>query len=414
MDIPSDLAGLAVALASGLLIGGERERRKGQGPRRSPAGIRTFALVALFGGLAAIVGGAIVIAVALAFVAGAALVGYLVTRDEDPGLTTEAALVVTFLLGALAIDQPELAAGLAVAVTVLLATRGTLHRFVSLLITEEELHDILIFAAAAVIVLPLLPNREVGPYDVINPFQIWRLVVLVMGISGVGYISTRVLGVRFGLPLAGLAGGFISSAATIGSMGTRTAGAARPIRRAAVAGAVLSTVATVLQMVIVLASVSAAVLQSLAGALAAGGAVAIVYGGLSARRIPPATEADAAGSGGRAFSLRNSLLFAALITSVLFISAAANDWIGSSGVYLSTALAGFADAHAASASAAALAARGEISTTASAIAVLIALTTNSATKIVVAMVAGGPQFGTRVGIGIVLVLLGFWAGAPLI
>jgi hypothetical protein len=105
MDLPTDVTGIAVALAAGLLVGAERERRKGEGPARAAAGIRTFAVVGLLGGLAALVGGAAVIAVALGFVALAALAGYLASREDDPGLTTESAMVATFLLGALAIKS---------------------------------------------------------------------------------------------------------------------------------------------------------------------------------------------------------------------------------------------------------------------------------------------------------------------
>ena len=114
---------LFVALGIGLLIGLERERRKGQGPEREAAGVRTFALVALVGGLAAEIGGAIVLAVCGGFIALAAVVAYATRRNEDPGLTTQIALMTTFLLGALTWRNPALAAGLAVVVTVLLAAR---------------------------------------------------------------------------------------------------------------------------------------------------------------------------------------------------------------------------------------------------------------------------------------------------
>ena len=413
MDLPTDVTGIAVALAAGLLVGAERERRKGEGPARAAAGIRTFAVVGLLGGLAALVGGAAVIAVALGFVALAALAGYLASREDDPGLTTESAMVATFLLGALAIKEPALAAGLAVAMTVLLATRTALHRFVRSIVTEDELHDLLILAAAAVVVLPLLPNKEIGPYAVINPFEIWRLVVLVMGIGGVGHVATRVLGARFGLPIAGLSGGFISSVATIASMGEQARGAPRAVARAAVAGAVLSSVATIAQMTVVLASVSQDVLRTLAIPLAAGGAAALAYGSIVAGRIPRSVGAEPAVSR-RAFSLKDAGLFAATVTGVLFVSAAANDWLGDSGLYVSTALAGLAESHAAGASAASLAARGEVSAESAAIAVLLGLSTNSLTKLGAAFFTGGRIFLLAVGGGVLLVLAALWLPAPAI
>ncbi|HMO95596.1 MAG TPA: MgtC/SapB family protein, partial [Tepidiformaceae bacterium] len=137
---------LAIALGIGLLLGVERERNKGVGPHRAPAGIRTFALVALLGGIAMAIGSHAVLAVALGFVAAAVLIAYALGDRTDPGLTTEVALLVAFLLGALAVEQPQLASGLAVAVTILLASRRHLHRFVNQALTEQEIHDGLLFA----------------------------------------------------------------------------------------------------------------------------------------------------------------------------------------------------------------------------------------------------------------------------
>lgn len=172
--------------------------------------MRTFALVALLGGICAEFSSVVPLAIAGTFIALAVVVSYAVRRHEDPGLTTEVALVTAFLLGALTGTDPVLAGALAVVV----------------------------FAAAALVVLPLVPDREMGPYGVINPFAIWRLVVLVMAISAAGYIGQRLLGPRLGLALAGFAGGFVSSAATVGAMGTRALQEPR-LMRPAVAGAVL-------------------------------------------------------------------------------------------------------------------------------------------------------------------------------
>ena len=121
---------LAVALGIGLLIGAERERRKGEGPSRSPAGIRTFTVASLAGVISFIVGGEVLLAVATAGVIILTAVAYWRAHEDDPGLTTEIALIVTALLGGLSMQQPALAAGLAVTVAVLLAARTRLHRFV--------------------------------------------------------------------------------------------------------------------------------------------------------------------------------------------------------------------------------------------------------------------------------------------
>jgi hypothetical protein len=210
----------AVALGIGLLIGAERERRKGSGPARSPAGIRTFTVVSLAGAAAFSVGGALLLAVLAAGIAALLAVAYWRSTDEDPGLTTEVALLVTLFLGALAIREPVVASALAVCVAILLAARSPLHRFTRRLLTAAEMTDALILCASALVVLPLLPDRDLGPFDALNPRSLWMVVVLVMAIGAAGHIATRALGARHGLPLTGLMSGFVSSTATIGAMGS--------------------------------------------------------------------------------------------------------------------------------------------------------------------------------------------------
>ena len=163
------------------MIGAERERRKGQGPSRSPAGIRTFTVASLAGAISFIVGGGVLFAITA--------IGYWRGREDDPGLTTEIALIGTTLLGGLSIQNPALAAGLAVIVACLLAARSGLHRFVRFAITEDELKDALIFAGATLVVLPLIPDRPMGPYGALNPHSIWILVILVMAIGAAGHFQ---------------------------------------------------------------------------------------------------------------------------------------------------------------------------------------------------------------------------------
>ncbi|MCC7364372.1 MAG: MgtC/SapB family protein [Dehalococcoidia bacterium] len=407
IDIGGDPVRLAVALGIGLLLGIERERRMAAKQRRSLGGVRTFALVALLGGLAMVVDHVVALAVAGAFVAGAALVGYALSDPADRGLTTETALVVAFLLGALAMEEPELAAAMAVVVTILLAARSRLHAFVSQTLTESEVHDGLLFAAAALVVLPLVPDREVGPYDVFNPFAVWRLVVIVMAISAAGYVAVRLLGPRFGLPVAGLAGGFVSSSATIASMGAR-AKAQPGLATPAVAGAVFSTVATVLQMLVVLGTTSSPTLRELLPAMVGAGIAAAAYGGLAALR---ASRAEVSGKldQGHAFDLKTAVIFAATITAVLFVSAFLNEQFGQGALVLATAVAGFADTHSAAASVASLVAAGKVSASDAAVPILAAFTTNTLTKAVLAYVAGGRRFAEFVWPGLLAVLAGAWA-----
>jgi uncharacterized membrane protein (DUF4010 family) len=240
-------------------------------------------------------------------------IAYWRSHDDDPGLTTEIALILTVLLGGLLARQPAPAGGLAAIVAILLASRTWLRRFVRSVLTEEEDHDILIFAGATLVVLPFIPDRSMGPYGALNPHSIWILVVLVMAISGAGYIAVRLLGTRFGLPIAGLASRFISSAATIAAMGARGKASA-DVMTAAVAGAVLSTIATIGQMAVVLGATSWPTLRTLSISLASAGLTAVVYGAaftILALRQKAAEEAK----GGRAFNLITALVFALILSA---------------------------------------------------------------------------------------------------
>jgi len=399
---------LSVALGIGLLLGLERERRKGSGPSRAPAGIRTFALVALLGGICMLVGGTPVVTVGLAFVALAAIAGYALGDRTDPGLTTEVALPVTFLLGALAQEEPALAAGVGVAVAVLLAVKEWIQRFVRDALTEQEIHDGLLLAAAALVVLPIVPNEAIGPYEAFNPFTIWRLVVLVMLIGAAGYAALRLLGPRLGLPLAGFASGFISSSATIAAMGSR-ARREPQILGPAVAAAVLSTVATVVQMVVVVGATEERALREIAVPMAAAGVAAFGYGilfGVRALRH----DGEAHTARGRAFEPRAAVLFAATVAVILFVAAFLNDVLGEAGVTISAAAAGFADTHSAAISVASLVASGHLDAEDAVVPILAGFTTNSITKAVLAWTSGGRRYAFEIWPGLLAVLAAAWGG----
>jgi uncharacterized membrane protein (DUF4010 family) len=402
---------LAIALGIGLLIGAERERRKGSGPSRAPAGIRTFALASLFGGISLTVGGEVLLAVGAVAVTTLSIVSYKVRSQRDPGLTTAIALLTTLLLGALAVRQPSLAAAAAVVVAVLLAARTRLHRFVRDVLTEQELQDALLFAAATLVVLPLTPDHPVGPFGVLNPRTLWKLAVIVMSISAAGYIALRALGPRFGLPLAGLASGFVSSAATIGSMGSRAAEEPE-LRRAAVAGAALSTVSTVIQMAVVLLVADRETFWAMRFPLLFAGVAAIIYGALFTIKTAGKKQ-QAAEQTGRAFNLTTAVVFAATVSAILLASAAVNRWLGSAGLAVATGLAGFADTHSAAISVASLRAAEKIAVPDAVVAILVGLTTNTITKAVVSMITGGWKFAVQIIPGLLLVILAAWAGLRL-
>ena len=397
---------LPVALGVGLLLGVERERRKGDD--RASAGIRTFALVGLAGGLSWRIGGAVTAAVALAFVGIAAVAGYVRSHEEDPGLTTEVALIVDFLLGALAQRDPGLAAGLGVVTAIVLAGRERIHRLVRETLSERELHDGLLFAACALVVLPLVPDKGYGPHGSLNPAIIWRLVVIVMAVQAAGYIALRAIGPRYGLLIVGLLGGFVSSIATIATMGARAVKEPR-LHRGATGGAVASSVATIILLAIVVAAASVATLERLALPLLLAGLAAVGYAALFAVHAARAEGAPEF-SLGRAFDLRLAVGLAITVAIVLLVSSELNAVLGRSGLLIGTAVAGLADSQSPAIAAATLAKSGHASISIAALATLAALSANTLSKAVVAAVAGDRRYALRVWLGLVLILAGAWGG----
>lgn len=398
---------LAIALGIGLVIGAERERRKGEGPARAGAGIRTFAVVALLGGVAALLGSEALLVVIALLVGGIAVAGYALGEREDPGFTTELSLVLTYCLGALANREPLIALAAGLVVATLLALRARLHTAVRSILSEDELRDALLFGVAAVVVLPLIPDRTIDPLGVLNPFTLWRLVVVIMAMSAAGYIAQRAIGPRYGLALAGFGAGFVSSSATIAAMGSRVRGDAA-LLRPAVAGATASTVATFVQLAILVGAADPSLLVALGWPLAAGGIVAAAYAVVQTWR---ARRAEAEPTRGRAFKLSTALVFAILVTAISFASALARSWFGSTGAIAAAALAGLADAHASSAAIGSMAATGQLAPSGAVIGVLLALTTNTVTKLVLAFTSGPRAYWIRVGVGLLLVLVATWSVA---
>lgn len=399
----------ATALGIGLLIGAERERHRRGDDASFPAGIRTFAVASLLGAVSLELGNELLLAIGLLAVAALTVIGYLRTGDHDPGLTTEAALLLAVLLGALATRQPALASAVAVTVAIVLAARDPIHRFVRSVLSEQEVADALIFAAAVLVIFPLVPDRYIGPFAAINPRIIWKIVILMMSISGAGYVAVRLLGTGYGLPLAGLASGFVSSAATISAMGSR-AKSEPSLCRPAAAGAALSTVATMVLMAILLAATSRSTLAALTIPLAAGGVVALAYGFLLTLR---SVRQDNGGTShrGHAFSLKSALGFAAMIAGVQFAAAALNAWLGTTGVLIASAVAGFADAHSTGVSVGSLVAGDKLIAPEAVLPILAALTTNTVTKMVFAITSGTRTFALQVVPGLLLVIVAAWLGA---
>jgi uncharacterized membrane protein (DUF4010 family) len=398
---------LGVALAVGFLVGIERERSKGTGPGRAVAGLRTFTLISFAGALAVWVGGVPVFIATGAIVGLLIAVGYMRTRDTDPGMTTEIAMVVTFLLGGLAVREPRLAAALAVIVAILLAFRSYAHNWVKNVLTDEEVRDGLLLAAAALVILPLTPTEPIDPWGVVQPRKLWMLAVLVMAINALGYVALRALGAKTGLAIAGLLSGFVSSTATIGAMGARTKSQPE-LRKGAVAGAAASSVATVIQLAIVVGLVSTPTLSLLTPSLIASGIAAVIYAGIFALRSFREVSGDGDAPKGRPFEPKTAIIFVLVVGITLLISTLLTQWLGDRGLMLAAGVAGFTDAHAAAISSASLAASGRAHTEFAALAVLVGFSTNTVSKTVVAFSLGDRSYAYALAPGLILMAAAAW------
>lgn len=409
MDLELPIARLAVALGIGLVIGAERERRKGDGPTRRGAGIRTFAIAAVLGGAVAMLGSEALLVTGALVVGATALVSYWLGDRDDPGVTSEITIVLTYVLGALAQHEPQVALATGIVIAALLALRAPLHRISRNVLSDDELRDALLFGVAAVVVLPLLPDRTVDPFGVVNPFTLWRLVVVLMAMSGAGYIAQRTLGPRYGLALAGFGGGFVSSSATIAAMGARARSEPAALRPA-VAGAAASTVATFAQLAILTGTAAPRLLAALAWPLASGGVVAAGYAAL---RTYHARRAEAEVTKGRAFRMSTALLFGALVTVIGFGSTLARHALGAPGLVATAAVAGLADAHSSTAAIGSMSATGQLDERSAVIAVLLALTTNTVTKAILAVTSGTRRYAVLVIVGLVAAVVATWLAALL-
>lgn len=392
-----------VALAIGLVVGMERERTKATtgGP-----GVRTYAVAALLGCATAELGDP---EVAAGLLGAAALASVFYLRSSTRGLTSEVALVLTTALGALTVPHAALAAGLAVATTVLLAAKHRIHRFVRETVTDVELQDALKLFVAAFIVLPLLPTGRFGPYGVWVPRHVWLLVVLITTVGWVGYAATRALGASRGLVVAGLAGGFVSGTATVGAMGGRARTEGIP-RSAAVAGALAASISTLVLMTALVSVADAEVAARLVPGFAAAGIALAAETWWLARRT--STQADHAPIG-RPFALAPALVLAAVISLVLLLATWMDHRFGAAGATTATVIGSLADAHASGVAVATLVHDGRIPAGTAVVAIVLGLGANTVAKVVAGVAAGGRGFAAAVLAGHVVPALALAAALTL-
>ena len=394
-----NLARLGVALLVGLLIGLDRERAEARKARAEFAGVRTVPLIALAGCVPMLlidtVGPWLVIAAFL--VVGALIVAaYFKSAEEHVGATTETAAVATFLLGALAGDGQLLLAGAAgVAVAVLLVFKPKLEGF-SRAITTEELTAALELAVITVIVLPLLPNRGYGPWEVLNPRQIWLVVVLVAGLSFAGFVAVRLLGEGRGLAVTGAVGGLASSTAVTVAMAD-LAKESEKVARVAAGAAVLASSVMALRVLVLAGITNTGVVPRLVPVTLGMAITGLVAARLIARRDQQAGQRKSPLR--NPFSLRQAALFGAIYAAIVLAVRAAKEYLGEGGLVAAAVLGSVADVDAVTIAFSRMDA-GQPPWRNAAMLITVAAVCNSLVKLGIGAARGGREFRLPLALGL--------------
>lgn len=400
------------SLAIGLLIGLERERSPG-----SRAGLRTFALVALFGTLAAmlseeanmpwlLLGGLLIVGLMT-------IAAYSRAKDDsaDPGTTTVAAILVCYGLGAAVwYGNDTLAIMLAIITTVLLYFKTELHGITEKL-SRRDLISILQFAVLTFIILPILPDKNYGPYEAINPYQIWLMVVLISGVSLAGYVALQFIGPRHSAVL-GLFGGLVSSTATTLVYARRSAESQNFVPLAVVV-ILLANLTVLIRLTIVSAVASPSILPHLlpilgSGFLLGSGITAYWWYQLQQQSELPVPEIK------NPTEIGTAAAFGLIYGIVLFSSAWLSDIAGSSGLYAVALISGLTDVDAITLSSLRLYELGKLGTSETVTAISIGIISNIGFKLGLVFFFGRSllakqcitgMLATAIGIGLALLFL---------
>jgi len=399
------------SLAIGLLIGLERERSPG-----SRAGLRTFALVALFGTLAAMLSEQTtpwLLLSGLLIVGAMTIAAYLRVKDEnaDPGTTTVVAILICYGLGAAVwYHNDTLAIMLAIITTVLLYFKAELHGITEKL-SRRDLISILQFAVLTFIILPILPDKNFGPYDAINPHQIWLMVVLISGVSLAGYVALQLIGHHHGAVL-GLFGGLVSSTATTLVYARRSV-ENQDFSHLAVVVILIANLTVLIRLAIVSAVASPSIFLQLLPVLGSGfvlGSAVTAYwwrqlnhhNGLTLPKIKNPTE------------IRTAAAFGLIYGIILFCSAWLSDIAGSKGLYTVALLSGLTDVDAITLSSLRLYEMGKLQATETVMAISLGILSNIGFKLGLVCFIGSTllakqcisgMLATAAGIGLALLLI---------
>ena len=408
-ELATPLDAFTTSLGIGLLIGMERERRPD-----SAAGLRTFALVSMLGCLFALLGektgGPWILAVGLLVIAGAMVASNFSAQQEEKyrGFTSEAAIIVTYGLGAaIWFGYSTLAVMLAITTTVLLYFKAELRQF-SERMTPKDINSILQFAVLSLVILPILPSEDFGPYNAINPRQIWWMVVLISGLALSGYLALRIIGARHGAALLGIFGGLASSTATTLMFSRHARDHADLVRMAAIV-ILIANVMVMIRLGFVSSVVAPNLVLPIAIVFACGiipGVAMALYGWkiLNAAGNLPMPEVK------NPTELRTAISFGLLYAVVLLASAWLQDIAGNKGLYIVALASGLTDADASVLSTLRMFNLGKIPDSQAVTAVTLALMANLIFKIGVVVSIGGGKLARHALPGLIAIGGGMAAG----
>ncbi len=413
MGTTDALMTLGIAIALGMLVGLQRERT-GKGAHLG--GVRTYPLVAVLGAASGMLvtpmGPWVVVAAFVGVIVTAVLGNVLLLKTEDAeiGVTSEVALLVVFVAGVmLSAGMREIAVAVGVGTGVLLHLKKPLHSLVDRM-GDGDVRAVMQLALISFIVLPILPNETFGPFDVLNPHRIWLMVVLVVGMSLVGYVAFRLLGSERGALVAGLVGGMISSTATTVSYA----------RMGKDSGAIRATICSVLLLATVVMYVRVGIevwlvapshvvemivpLGVLAGVVGVCAGLSLIRAGREKGTMPEQENPA---------EMKSALVFGAMFAGVLLLVAAGKEWFGDSGMYVVAGLSGLANMDAITLSVSRMAERGRVEPDVAWRGIVIASVTNLVFKWVLIRWLGGaalarvvgPWFAVVAGSGVVLLLV---------
>jgi uncharacterized membrane protein (DUF4010 family) len=393
---------IATALAVGILVGLEREQKRSEHAESMLGGVRTYPIVAVIGALATMLEpaslwlplialGGVITLVALSYAAD--------VKKGDHGITTEASMIAVYLLGALAASRGAveplktrllLVVGLGVALTFLLSSKKWLHGVASR-VSQDDFYATVKFLIVAVIVLPLLPDYAMGPWDAINPFDVGVVVVLISALSFIGYVAMRLLGPGRGLLASAALGGLVSSTAVTITFAGRTK--ENPALAPASAGAIaIASTIMCIRVGVLVAIAHPPLLSNVLGpviGMTLGGAIA---GALVYRKPEAAGENVVAVQ--NPFELGTAIRFGAVFAVILLASKGALHYLGDRGLYVASALGGTTDVDAVTLSSARFASTGLAASVAT-LSIMIAVAVNTIVKSSLALGLGTRALGRR-------------------